>query len=409
MPALERRMLFIREKPGTVKWTTLRECPSDAALVNPGRGWYHIYTFRIGRPDEEALRWLPFYDGETLALLRLDISDFREERLSGTALMYLRKIFEVFRAHKKELLLRFCYDTEGKGLLREPSSFGMVLTHIRQLGELAAEYAPFVCVAQGLLIGSWGEMHSSRYLAPAQLSAMEQSWREATGGSVRLSLRKPVFLRLLEGEPCAGLYDDAIFGSETDLGTFGEKPRREAGREESWQRQDELACLRGRAFRIPCGGETVAGLSLTPEETIRGLRQLQLTYLNSVHDPARLEEWRSQRLPSGESLYDYIGAHMGYRLVVTGVRKKRGLLQVCIANTGFAPICDRVLLYAEGEGGRETADCDLTGLFPGKSLTVETALPGNGRLALGLLREKDQAVIRFANEGAGEQLLLRDG
>ncbi len=384
-------MLFIRGKSSPSERTAFPECPSDASPVNPGRGWYHIYTFRIGKPEEETLPWLPFYDAETLALLRLDISDFREEGLSGAALLYIRKIFETFRAHGKEMILRFCYDTEGKGMLREPTSFSLVQTHFRQLAELAAAYADAIFVAQGLLVGSWGEMHSSRYLSADCIRAMARIWQETTEGKVRLAFRKPVFIRLLE-EGNAGLYDDAIFGSETDLGTFGE--------EEGLGRQEELAYLRGRNLRIPCGGEAVRGLLLTPEETLGRLRGLQLTYLNSVHDPVRLEEWKTRRLLSGESLYDYIGAHMGYRLVVSGVRKKRGRLQVSIENRGFAPLCDRVLLDAETDGVRKRSDCDLTALFPGKSLTVETALPKDGRLVLAMCREKDGAPVRFANEGA---------
>ena len=39
------------------------DCP------NPGRGWYRIYTFRLGESDEEGLRWLPFEPGERLAQL----------------------------------------------------------------------------------------------------------------------------------------------------------------------------------------------------------------------------------------------------------------------------------------------------------------------------------------------------
>ena len=39
--------------------------------IAPGRGWYHIYTFRLGRPEEVSLDWLPDYPGETLAPARL--------------------------------------------------------------------------------------------------------------------------------------------------------------------------------------------------------------------------------------------------------------------------------------------------------------------------------------------------
>lgn len=384
----------------------LEECEPQTELANPGRGWYHIYTFRVGKPDEEALRWLPFYGGETLALIRLDISDFRSSALSGEALAYIRKIFAVFREQKKEMLLRCCYDTEGKGLLREPLCFGQVQTHLGQLGKLVVEYADDICVSQGLLVGSWGEMHSSRYLDSAQIRAMVRIWQEATEGKVRLAMRRPCQLRMLEEDVCAGLYDDAIAGSVTDMGTFGEKPRREAAWEEAWQPEEELNYLQERCHGVPCGGEAVAGLTLMPEETINRLRKLRVSYLNSIYDPVRLDCWKAQTLPTGENLYDYIGGHMGYRFVVTEVFWKGGQLSVQIENKGFAPVCDATELFLECDGMRKKTECDLTLLLPGKSVTVRVECSGTGELQLGLSRKKDGAVIRFANAGAGEKLCI---
>ena len=51
-----------------------------------GRGWYHIYTFRLGRAEEVSLDWLPDYPGETLALVRLDIRDYASRELDTLAL-----------------------------------------------------------------------------------------------------------------------------------------------------------------------------------------------------------------------------------------------------------------------------------------------------------------------------------
>ena len=46
------------------------------------------------------------------------------------------------------------------------------------------------------------------------------------------------------------------------------------------------------------------------------------------------------------------------------------------------------------------------GLAPDGSMTVQTAVSGVGRLELEILRKKDEAVIRFANAGAGERFCL---
>ena len=81
--------------------------------IAPGRGWYHIYTFRLGRPEEVSLDWLPDYPGETLALVRLDIRDYASRELDTLALDFAEQIFRAFQERKKEMILRVCYDTEG--------------------------------------------------------------------------------------------------------------------------------------------------------------------------------------------------------------------------------------------------------------------------------------------------------
>ena len=72
--------------------------------IAPGRGWYHIYTFRLGRPEEVSLDWLPDYPGETLALVRLDIRDYASRELDTLALDFAEQIFRAFQERKKEMI-----------------------------------------------------------------------------------------------------------------------------------------------------------------------------------------------------------------------------------------------------------------------------------------------------------------
>lgn len=97
--------------------------------IAPGRGWYHIYTFRLGRPEEVSLDWLPDYPGETLALVRLDIRDYASRELDTLALELCGADFRAFQERKKEMILRVCYDTEGKGWSASRSSFCGAETH----------------------------------------------------------------------------------------------------------------------------------------------------------------------------------------------------------------------------------------------------------------------------------------
>ena len=97
--------------------------------IAPGRGWYHIYTFRLGRPEEVSLDWLPDYPGETLALVRLDIRDYASRELDTLALDFAEQIFRAFQERKNETILRVCYDTEVKGMERAAAHFCGAETH----------------------------------------------------------------------------------------------------------------------------------------------------------------------------------------------------------------------------------------------------------------------------------------
>ena len=130
---------------------------------NPARGWYAVYTFLAEQKiDPEELKW-SLREGETVALVLLDIGAFRDRFLDKEALDNIREILLFFKNYKRDVIFRPVYDREGNGLLHEPDAFETVLTHLRQIGELLAVTEHSVFVWQGLLVGSWGEMHTSRY------------------------------------------------------------------------------------------------------------------------------------------------------------------------------------------------------------------------------------------------------
>ena len=60
------------------------------------------------------------------------------------------------------MILRPVYDREGKGRECEPDSFEQVLEHLQQIGGLLRDMQHSVFIFQGMLAGSWGEMHDSR-------------------------------------------------------------------------------------------------------------------------------------------------------------------------------------------------------------------------------------------------------
>ncbi len=437
-------------------------------LHNPGCGWYRMYRLRLEeRVAEERLRYCMT---EPLVMLFVHIGAYRDRVIDGEALSHLREAFDILREAGKDVILRIAYDDVGKGMESEPDRFAKVLSHIGQLAPVLREYSSMIQVFQGLMVGSWGEMHDSRYLGKGQLTELYDALHIALGEEVPIALRRPVYCRRIGRE--AGIFNDGIIGSESDLGTFGELPREQVGWEGAWSRKEETAYMQQLAWMAPCGGETVWGDYLeypyTAEQTVRMLSDLRISYLNRDYHPQILTQWQrmigfGRGLWKGMDLRSYIGRHLGYRFRVTRVREissihygegmipnvrdksdvpqagklpiaplKRAcfLLAVTVMNDGFARCYDAlevcVELQPEGQSQRNPflrdagseaqpeqarlfpASGVLEALAPGKSIELLFRIPKNvtGRLYLCARRKKDGQTIRFANEGGDARVVL---
>lgn len=323
-----------------------------AEVPNPGRGWYQVYSFDVREAiDEEELKWCLNVQ-EHLALVTLDIGCCRDRELVDEEFLNIRRIFDFFAAHGKQMIVRTVYDREGKGPEREPETFALVLRHIRQLGPLFAKYAAYILTLQGLLVGSWGELHDSRYLSDTKLYQLVKTMWEATGGTCCLSVRRPVQRRILCASPDSaawkiGLFDDGLFASASHLGTFaeGEYGAKNAVdgqghliNSQPWPTVDELGYLDRECVRVPNGGEAPDSLGTgecsgsrkeadrpSQNEILDTMRCMHLTYLNRVYSEKVISGWKQMKYFGedaayrGCTLYDYIGLHLGYRFVIESV------------------------------------------------------------------------------------------
>lgn len=395
--------------------TSLQELCGD--YVSPGRGWYHIYTFRPDQQDEEQLRWLPFEDHETIALLRLDIGAFRSSSIDDKTLAFIQRILTRFAEAGKDIILRILYDVDGRGMAHEPAAFDLVCDHMRSIGSVVAEHAREILLVQGLFVGSWGEMHDSKFLDPEAIRKLWETWQEATEGAIPLAVRKPVYARMIGEEAGIGLYDDAILADETHMGTFGIRTRREASNLESWRAEDEYVFIDKQMNRVPIGGEVIGGETMDSEAIIKELRRLRVTYLNSIYHPDVLTRWKELPAPDGENLYQYVGDHMGYRLVVREAKMRRGQLVIAMENEGFAPLYEAAQLWLVAVDSQQhrcsiKLAFDLRTLLPGVKKTFivdnmeELHTECEYLLYLQAVRKRDGGMIRFANEGAGRMLRI---
>lgn len=389
------------------------------AVRNPGRGFYEIHTFALGAEgghgwpwDLENLRWC-IKEGQSLALVLLDIKKARNRELTDEELKHVDGLLAAFEALDVDVILRPVYDREGRGIENEPALLSRVVRHMEQLAPVIMAHRRKILLIQGLLVGSWGEMHTSKFLHPQALESLARVWLENT--DLYLAVRTPAQHRLLtesweKGRPAGrdqerlALYNDGLFGSGTDMGTY-------------MNYEEDIAYLYERCAHVPNGGEAVSGAGYPePEAVIERLRKLHLSYLNSAHDAKMLDHFRTLRY-RGESLYDYIEAHLGYRFVIRKAegRSKNGELhlRIEIENTGFGNLCQEAVLSLILEEDGERIEMPLTEdprrWEPGAGAVIEAELtppPAGVMVYLWLRRRWDGKTLQFANQGQREGLAV---
>ena len=404
-------------------------------LENPARGWYGIYTFPVEESiDPGELRW-SLRQGESLALVLLDIHAYRSKLLDEAALQNIRDILSFFVQYKRDVILRPVYDREGNGQSCEPDTFEMVLGHMRQIGEILKSIKHPVFVFQGMLVGSWGEMHDSRYLSSEHLYEMWSCIKEYLGEDICLAVRTPAQWRTLKSEEDflqkkysqLSLFDDGILGSLTHLGTFGTMTKEAAGWSGAWTRKEELDFISQLTENLPCGGEVTfcageeAGKVCEADFIVSELKKMHLTYLDSTYDMKVLNQWKQMNYTGsgiwqGRSLYEYIGSHLGYRLTVKSVQMKRIWLgkaefTIEIENIGFAKMFQDAELFLvienENEWKENVVSIDLREISPGTIASGKAVAElTHGKVFLQARRKSDGQSIRFANKNSDESLCI---
>ena len=97
------------------------------------------------------------------------------------------------------MILRFAYDFEGKAFEKEPLSLKQILSHMNQVSQVVKPYGKEILLYQGLFVGSWGEMHSSRYVTDLSILKLYDEFRNLFGKEVFLALRTIKQLFFFEG------------------------------------------------------------------------------------------------------------------------------------------------------------------------------------------------------------------
>jgi hypothetical protein len=410
-------MSFFRKKKNEKIWKSAPLFEYAEVRANPGCGWYQIHSFLAeDEPNLEELKWC-VSDTDSLALVIFSIGAYKGRALEEDALLHIRQVLDFFALCQKDVIVRIVYDTEGKGMEHEPEFSSEVAAHIRQLASVLQEAGKTVRIWQGVLIGSWGEMHGSKFLVGNRLNELMREVEAASAKETYLAVRRPDFWRSFHPSQTPsgyrgrwGLYDDAILGSETDLGTFAD------GKE-----AEELLFEQQLCEHVPHGGELLYPQGQMPSlsEIERRLRTMHISYLNRIHDAQMIDHlkavvWEEAGAWQNVSGYDYIGAHLGCRFCIRSAqlvqeRKKGDWLEIVIENIGFSCAYESVglRLLTGNEDSRQELPVDLKELGSGACICVSAPLTKKeGTLFLQAYRMRDGKPYYFANRSEADASVI---
>ena len=336
------------------------EYPESAMyLDNPYMGFYHIYGYtledKIVYDSPEAVPNVPKPEDrpqERLVLLQINLRLFQDQPLTDTALSQLDTILSAWCDMEYSLLLRFLYDWDGKGLTSEPQDISIILQHMEQVAPIYNRYASHILSLQGLFTGNYGEMNNTNYGSSEDMRTLASKLAETAAPSIYLAVRTPNHWRSIteteNWEDLAsmsdslymgrlGLYNDGMFGTESDTGTYTDRSR-----EEEIAFQNELCQI------VPNGGEVIINNPYNDlENAITDMKQMHVSYLNSAYDGAVLNKWKTTPYTGSDPYngmvgYDYIRDHLGYRFVLRSTEilpdytLMQSVLHIAIENTGFS-------------------------------------------------------------------------
>ena len=305
---------------------------TKANLASPYQGFFKTYSYCLSDETsfsyEELHKKIARNKDTRLVLLLINLKNYSSGSVSTTALEQLDLIFSAWSESDKQLIVRFIYDWDGKGLETEPEDMQIILEHMEQVAPVVNKYAGSVYIIQGIFVGSYGEMHGSKFLSDEDIITLIEKLASVTDPSIYLAVRTPSHWRTIADtdsppEDSAAfnqtlisrlsLYNDGMLGSVSDLGTYDET---------SLSRKEEIRFQNVLCQYVPNGGEVVIDNPFNDlAAAITDLKDMHVSYISSDYDTSVLDKWkdtiyRGDDLYSGMNGYEYIKRHLGYRYVL---------------------------------------------------------------------------------------------
>lgn len=381
------RFISARQLTATYKPDSTQE--SNTLVQNPFCGFYKIngYMLSDSSTKKELINEVRKNCKDNpypLVLAEINLQNYANSDLSSSAKQQLDTILTQYAFAKKQVILRFLYDWDGKALQSEPSDFYRVKNHIIQISPVINQHTDCVYIIQGAFIGNVGEMNNTNYSDINQIRQLIEALAEATDPQIYLAVRTPAQLRgiLRTHAPLSsqdyksgnlasrlGLYNDGMLGNVYDMGTYDDTPiTSDSSMDEPGTREEELLYQYKLCQYVPNGGEvTIDNEYNDIDNAITALSQMHVSYLNSEHEEDVLNKWKKSiytgdNVFSGCTGYDYIKAHLGYRYFIQeshldfhSIVGNDATLYLTIANSGFSSAYkkyDTTLLITNQDTGK---------------------------------------------------------
>ncbi|MDD3221592.1 MAG: DUF4832 domain-containing protein [Lachnospiraceae bacterium] len=308
---------------------------SNELIQNPFQGTY--FQWYTGDP-EGLYNVVEAHPDYRVVLLAYNLEDEVEmAKLPEDKIRDLENALRIAEELNLSVIFRAAYDFSGQ---YEDPEFDVMLGHIEQISPVLNAHKECLMGVQAGMIGAFGEWTQSKYMDTKRYR-MEilEAWEEFLDDRIDISVRRQKFIREavewgIDTERI-GVYNDGLFSSDSDLGTY----------REDYNREEDLAWSMEN-IKVPFNGGEMPFVSEFTEvsNVVEEAEKLHLSYLNQEYNFEVWDYWASQEY-EGESGEIYIKKHLGWRPWVKQlcINKHYGLqkkvdYEIEMENSGFAMI-----------------------------------------------------------------------
>lgn len=344
--------------------TTITFEENQGMVENPFQGAYFQWSTGAAEEIYDVIEEHPDY---SVIMLTYNLDDEMEmETLPEKKLGDLEQSLSIAEELGLSVIFRAAYDFIGE---YEDPEFNIMLSHIEQMSVILNAHKECIMGVQAGMIGAFGEWTQSKYMDTKSYGMqIIEAWEEALDPEIHISVRRQKFIRdaMEWGLDTArlGVYNDGLFSSESDLGTY----------REAYNREEDLAWSEEN-IRVPFNGGEMPFISEFTDivNVVKEAGQLNLSYLNQEYNHKVWEFWADQTY-EGMSGDAYIKSRLGCRPWIKSLDLNKHIkwnrtlyIEAEIANSGFAMInpnyhmyfvltCGERTVYMEAEGGMESKE-----------------------------------------------------